>query len=76
MPTVLPSLTAFDPETSSEGTLDPLGLYLIADQLATKLVPAVRERMQRIRFLTVMAVWAVLTEELEWNTDSNEYELR
>jgi hypothetical protein len=62
----LPSLTAFDPETSSEGTLDPLGLYLIADQLATRLVPAVRERMQRIRFLTVMAVGAVLSEELEW----------
>ncbi|MCA9194716.1 MAG: hypothetical protein KDB03_23255, partial [Planctomycetales bacterium] len=63
---VLPSLTTFDPETSSEGTLDPLGLYLIADQLATRLVPAVRERMQRIRFLTVMAVGAVLSEELEW----------
>ncbi len=66
MSIVLPSLTTFDPETSSEGTLDPLGLYLIADQLATKLVPAVRERMQRIRFLTVMAVGAVLSEELEW----------
>ena len=66
MSIVLPSLTTFDPETSSEGTLDPLGLYLIADQLATRLVPAVRERMQRIRFLTVMAVGAVLSEELEW----------
>ena len=55
MSVVLPSLTSFDPETSSEGTLDPLGLYLIADQLATRLVPAVRERMQRIRFLTAMA---------------------
>jgi hypothetical protein len=74
MPAVLPSLTAFDPETSSEGTLDPLGLYMIADQLATKLVPAVRERMQRIRFLTVMAVGAVLTEELEWNADDSDCE--
>ena len=64
MPIVLPSLTSFDPETSSEGTLDPLGLYLVADQLATRLVPAVRERMQRIRFLTAMAVGAIVTEEL------------
>jgi hypothetical protein len=67
MKLVLPALTAFDPETSSEGTLDPLGLYLIADQLATRLVPAVRECMQRIRFLTVMAVGDVLSEEPEWN---------
>lgn len=74
MPAVLPSLTAFDPETSSEGMLDPLGLYLIADQLATKLVSAVRERMQRIRFLTVMAIGAVLTEELDWDADSGECE--
>lgn len=74
MTLVLPALTAFDPETSSEGTLDPLGLYLIADQLATKLVPAVRERMQRIRFLTVMAVGTVLTEELDWDADSGECE--
>jgi hypothetical protein len=74
MSLTLPALTAFDPETSSEGTLDPLGLYLIADQLATKLVPAVRERMQRIRFLTVMAIGAVLTEELEWNADDSDCE--
>lgn len=65
MSIVLPSLTTFDPATNSEGTLDPLGLYLIADQLATKLVPAVRERMQRIRFLTAMAVGAFVTQELE-----------
>ena len=43
-----PFLTKYDPPGSSEGTLDPLGLYLLADQLATKLVPAVRERMLRI----------------------------
>jgi hypothetical protein len=64
MSVALPSLTAFDPETTSEGTLDPLGLYQIADQLATRLVPAVRERMQRIRFLTAMAVGALVTQDL------------
>ncbi len=49
-----PFLTSYDPPGTSEGTLDPLGLYQIADQLAMQLVPAVRERMQQIRFLTAM----------------------
>ena len=43
----LPFLTVYDPIGTSEGSLDPLGLYLIADQLAMKLVPGVRERMLR-----------------------------
>lgn len=62
-----PFLTSYDPPGTSEGTLDPLGLYQIADQLAVQLVPAVRERMQRIRFLTAMAVGALVTEDLEDN---------
>lgn len=65
MTTTIPFLTSYDPQGASEGTLDPLGLYQIADQLAIQLVPAVRERMQRIRFLTAMAVGALVTEELE-----------
>jgi hypothetical protein len=60
-----PFLTSYDPPASSEGTLDPLGLYQIADQLAVQLVPAVRERMRRIRFLTAMTVGALVTEDLE-----------
>jgi hypothetical protein len=60
-----PFMTAYDPPGTSEGTLDPLGLYQIADQLAVQLVPAVRERMRRIRFLTAMAVGAMVTEGLE-----------
>ena len=60
-----PFMTSYDPPGTSEGTLDPLGLYQIADQLAVQLVPAVRERMQRIRFLTAMAVGARVTEDLE-----------
>ena len=65
MKATFPFLTAYDPLGTSEGTLDPLGLYQIADQLAVQLVPAVRERMQRVRFLTVMAVGAVVTEGME-----------
>lgn len=65
MGVTLPFLTSYDPPGTSEGTLDPLGLYQIADQLAVQLVPAVRERMQRIRFLTAMAVGAIVTEGME-----------
>lgn len=65
MAPTFPFLTSYDPPGTSEGTLDPLGLYQIADQLAVRLVPAVRERMQRIRFLTAMAVGAMVTEGLE-----------
>lgn len=60
-----PFLTLADPPGTSEGSLDPLGLYQIADALATQLVPSVRERMIRVRFLTAMAVGAVVTEGLE-----------
>ena len=65
MPMVLPFLTAADPIASSEGSLDPLGLYQIADLLGTELVPAVRQRMLRVRFLSAMAVGAFVTEGLE-----------
>lgn len=60
-------MTRYDPSGSSEGSLDPLGLYLIADQLATKLVPGVRERMLRVRFLTPMTIGALITEGLAAN---------
>ena len=62
-----PFLTTYDPPGTSEGALDPLGLYRIADQLAVLLVPAVRERMQRIRFLTAMVVGSFVLEDLEGN---------
>ena len=65
MTTSFPFLTTYDPAGTSEGTLDPLGLYQIADQLAVQIVPAVRERMQRVRFLTAMAVGALVTDGLE-----------
>jgi hypothetical protein len=76
MTITLPFLTSYDPPGSSEGSLDPLGLYQIADQLAVQLVPAVRERMQRIRFLTAMAVGTLVTEGLEddpRNRDASPY---
>ncbi|MGE3491263.1 MAG: hypothetical protein AB7N29_14750 [Vicinamibacterales bacterium] len=65
MTTAFPFLTTYDPLGTSEGTLDPLGLYQIADQLAVQLVPAVRERMQRVRFLTAVAVGSLIVEGLD-----------
>ncbi len=73
MSVVLPSLTSLGPETSSEGTLDPLRLSLIADQVATRLVPAVRQRMQRIRFLSAMAGVAIVNLEFESSSTDDGY---
>ena len=39
----IPFLTAYDPPGTSEGTLDPLGLYQIADQLAVRVAGVVRK---------------------------------
>jgi hypothetical protein len=60
----LPTLTEADPEISGEGSLDPLGLAQIADRLADHLVPGVRARMRRVRFVTAAAVGAISCEEL------------
>jgi len=60
-----PFLSEYDPETKSEGSLDPLGTYSIADKLATVLVPGFRERMRRPRFLTAMAVGTVVCNQFD-----------
>lgn len=52
----LPTLSEADPAVSVEGSIDPLGLYTLADALAVRLVPGVRERQKHPRFLTAMAV--------------------
>lgn len=62
---LMPLLSAKDPALSAEGTLDPLGLYQIADALGVKLVPGVRERMSHPRFLTLAAVSAALCHEYD-----------
>jgi len=53
---LMPLLSAKDPTASAEGTIDPLGLYLIADAMGVKLIPGIRERMSHPRFLTLSAV--------------------
>ena len=60
----LPELSAYDPPVAGEGSLDPMGLAAISDRLADRLVPGLRARMQRVRFVTAMAVGAVACETL------------
>ena len=60
---ILPFLSQFDPPEKSEGTLDPLGLYSIADALAVRLAPGVRERQSNPRFLTLALVGMVVCGE-------------
>ena len=60
----LPELSAYDPPVEGEGSLDPMGLAAISDRLADRLVPGVRARMQRVRFVTAMAVGAMACETL------------
>jgi hypothetical protein len=60
----LPELSEYDPPVAGEGSLDPMGLAAISDRLADWLVPGVRARMQRIRFVTAMAVGATACETL------------
>jgi hypothetical protein len=62
-----PLLTEKDPLTLNEGTLDPLGLYSIANSLGVRLVPGVRERQVHPRFLTATAVSLNVCSEFDEN---------
>lgn len=59
-----PLLSDSDPAEASEGGIDPLGTEPLADTLAVKLAPGVRERQQHPRFLTATAVSLSLCGEL------------
>lgn len=60
-----PFLTLPDPKATAEGALDPLGLSNIGERLAEGILPGLRARMARPRFLTVMAVCARVCEGLD-----------
>jgi hypothetical protein len=62
MTALLPLLSAHDPKLASEGSLDPLGLAIVSERLADEIWPDVAIRMRRSRFLTGIAVLAVVTE--------------
>lgn len=61
----LPFLSEFDPPQQTEGTIDPLGMYAIADALGTKLAPGVRERQSHPRYLTLAAVGNLVCDGLD-----------
>ncbi|MCI0487101.1 MAG: hypothetical protein L0229_10930 [Blastocatellia bacterium] len=61
----MPFLTLLDPVTSGEGALDPLGLATTGDRLANWILPGLAARMSRPRFLTAMAVAAVVCDEID-----------
>lgn len=61
----LPYLSAYHTLENSQGTLDPLGLYSIADRLALRLVPGFRERMSHPRYLTAIAVGSVVCSSFD-----------
>ncbi|NVN97184.1 hypothetical protein HXX01_03055 [Candidatus Nomurabacteria bacterium] len=69
---VYPLLSEYDPETSSEGSLDPLGTYTIADTLATRLIPGFRERMRRPRFLTASVVGSVVCNAIDRGSEESD----
>lgn len=60
----LPELSEYDPGREGEGSIDPMGVASISDRLADRLVPGIRARMRRIRFVTATAVGAVACETL------------
>lgn len=60
----LPYLSQFDPPQQSEGSLDPLGLYSIADALGVRLAPGIRERQTTPRYLTLSLVGMVACGEI------------
>lgn len=62
---LMPFRTLADPETQGEGSIDPLGMATLADHLADWILPGMRARMWRPRFLTAMAVTAKVCEPFE-----------
>src|SRR5262245_20562647 len=60
----LPDLSEYDPLIAGEGSIDPMGLAAISDRLRDRLVPGLRARMLRVRFVTAIAVGSVACETI------------
>jgi hypothetical protein len=66
--TLAPLLTEKDPAESSEGGINPLGTESLADALAVRLAPGVRERQRHPRFLTALAVSLEVCRDFDQET--------
>ena len=62
---LVPLLTEYDPVALSEGSLDPLGLYSIANKMGVLLAPGIRERQLHPLFLTSIAACAHICAEYD-----------
>ena len=58
-----PVSSVFDPIAQSDVSIDPLGLAIVYERLADRMLPGMTVRMRRPRFLTVMAVGACICAE-------------
>ena len=67
-----PLLSENDPKQSQDGSIDPLGMYSIADALAIRLAPGIRERQSRPRLLTAMAVSFAVCSAFDDETVAND----
>jgi hypothetical protein len=56
-------LSAFDPVVSEEGGIDPFSLQGTYERLAERILPFITVRMARPRFLTAIAVGAVVCQK-------------
>lgn len=57
---MLVTASIYDPASTEEGTIDPLGLASIAERLSSKLLPGIRQRMRHPRLLTAAAASSLL----------------
>ena len=60
-----PFLSAYDPVSEAEGSIDPLGLAGTYERLADSMLPGITVRMRRPRFLTALAVGAHVCADFE-----------
>ncbi|HTV55677.1 MAG TPA: hypothetical protein VMI06_12280 [Terriglobia bacterium] len=67
-PLSAPILSAYDPLTSAEGSIDPLGLASAYERLADAILPGITVRMRRPRFLTAIAIGAYVCSDLSPET--------
>ncbi len=58
-----PACSVFDPVIQSDVSIDPLGLALVYERLADRMLPGMTVRMRRPRFMTALAVGAFICAE-------------
>jgi hypothetical protein len=71
MKTQFPFLASCNRPGTTKGTFDPLEIHQIAEKLVAPLVPVVRERIQRIRFVTANTLGPLRQRGSEARTPSN-----